>query len=114
MLSAPVATLVVGLVGIAGVLATLGQRSWSEAKDRAHRTRHDERTEWWRRYQWAAEQVNQRDNIAAQDFGRAVMYAVADEPALTASELAILQAVAERAPVDENEAGPTPSGGGDE
>ncbi|SDQ58080.1 hypothetical protein SAMN04489765_0971 [Tsukamurella pulmonis] len=52
MLSAPVATLVVGLVGIAGVLATLGQRSWSEAKDRAHRTRHDERTEWWRRYQW--------------------------------------------------------------
>ncbi|KXP11357.1 hypothetical protein AXK57_08435 [Tsukamurella pulmonis] len=58
--------------------------------------------EWWRRYQWAAEQVNQRDSIAAQEFGRAVMYALAAAPDLTASELAILQAVAERAPVDHN------------
>ncbi|GAA1081005.1 hypothetical protein GCM10009648_18330 [Tsukamurella spumae] len=109
MLSGPLVTLVVGLAGIAGVLATLGQRTWSEAKDRAHRTRHDERTEWWRRYQWAAEQVNQEERPRAEEFGRAVMSALAREPSVTSSEIAILAAVATR--MDSGDNGIDPPGG---
>lgn len=104
-MTAPVATFVVGLIGIAGVLATLIQRSRSEAKDRVHRMRHDMRTEWWRRYQWAAEQVNQSENLAAQEFGTAVISALADEAQLTASEDAILHAVAERQRVSDTGTG---------
>lgn len=97
MLTAPWATLIVGLIGIAGVLATLWQRSRSEEKDRAHRAMHDGRTEWWRRYQWAAEQANQAENIEAQEFGKAVLSALTDETdTITASELSILRAVAKR------------------
>lgn len=109
MITAPVATLVVGLVGIAGVLATLIQRSWSEAQDRAHKTRHDQRTEWWRRYQWAAEQVNQQDNERAEEFGRAVISALTDEATITDSERAILRAVADRR--GERDTGREPTGG---
>ncbi len=89
--ASPWAMVIVAVIGVGGVLATLLQRSRSEAKDRAHRTRHDERTEWWRRYQWAAEQVNQRDNIVAQEFGRAVMIALARETSVTDSEIACRQ-----------------------
>ncbi|KXO98643.1 hypothetical protein [Tsukamurella pseudospumae] len=96
MLSGPLVTLVVGLAGVAGVLATLGQRTWSETRDRAHRISHDARTEWWCRYQWAAEQANQQENVRAQEFGKAVMSALTDESPVTDSELAILAAVAAR------------------
>lgn len=101
MLTAPLATLVVGMVGIVGVLATLWQRTRSEEQDRAHRTRHDVRTEWWRRYQWAAEQVNQSENFRAQEFGKAVMSALADE-VVTDSEDGILRAVAEQGESSDN------------
>lgn len=73
---------------------------------------HDDSTEWWRRYQWAAEQVNQADNLEAQEFGRAVMSALADEPTVTDSEIAILQAVAAQRETENN--GEHPEGGRDE
>lgn len=87
--------IVVGVVALAGVLATLWQRQKSEQEDRAHRLQHDARTEWWRRYQWAAEQISQHDNRTAQTNGYAVISALSDDESLiTGSERAILRELA--------------------
>jgi hypothetical protein len=85
-------TLAVGVLASAGVIGTLWQRDRSEAQDRRIRLEYEARVEWWRRFQWAAEQSASPDD-AAQRLGMAIMDALTDSPLVTASESGILDAV---------------------
>ncbi|GEE01612.1 hypothetical protein nbrc107696_20580 [Gordonia spumicola] len=86
-------TLVVGVLASIGVVGTLLQRQRSEAADRMHRDRFDARAEWWRRFQWAAEQAHEGDD-ASSELGFAVLEALTESPLVTSSEIGILAATA--------------------
>lgn len=78
-------TLVVGIVGIAGVLVTLYQR------DRA-----DRRSEWWRRATWAVERTfSEIEEEAATGF--AVLAVLVQSDLITATEREMVAALAQQA-----------------
>lgn len=85
--------LVVAGLTAAGVLGTLWQRQRSEQIDRALNAEHEARTEWWRRFEWAAEQSLKPDD-GAQAFGLGILDALSKSPLVTTSEREILRVVA--------------------
>lgn len=85
--------LIVGLVASLGIVGTLWQRQHSERVDRVLRLDQEARVEWWRRFQWAAEQST-LDNFEARIQGLMIIEALADSPLLTSSERGIVEAVA--------------------
>ncbi|MFT3660818.1 MAG: hypothetical protein QM809_05320 [Gordonia sp. (in: high G+C Gram-positive bacteria)] len=78
-------TLMVGLPATIGVVGTLWQRQHSEQIDREHRLEIDSRSEWWRRFQWAAEQ-SVAQNPEARLLGRRVLRGLLRSSLLTGSE----------------------------
>lgn len=84
--------LLVGLLASVGLVGTLWQRQLSEHRDRIQRLEQDARIEWWRRFQWAAEQTTQEDRTA-QSMGWALIESLVESPLLTASETGIVVAI---------------------
>lgn len=103
MLTAPVASLIVGILAVVGVLATLWQRQRSEQKDRAHRIRNDDRAEWWKRCQWAIEQATNPPTDEANRIGFAVLTSLSRSPLVGDSERDIIRAVAILGPGEDTE-----------
>lgn len=104
------ATVVVGLLATAGVLATLWQRQLSEATDRRHRTEVEARAEWWRRYEFAVGAALSTD-LTERDFGVAILDSLTSSPLVTASEAGIIAATSVTVePTEES----SPGGGGED
>ncbi|KXP01019.1 hypothetical protein [Tsukamurella pseudospumae] len=84
--------IVAGLTAV-GVVGTLWQRQRSEQMDRLLKAEHEARTEWWKRFEWAAEQSLKSDDIG-QAFGLRILDALSVSPLVTTSEREILRVVA--------------------
>lgn len=67
-------TLIVGVVGFAGVIAGMAQRTYS-----------DRRVEWWRRATWAVDHTLS-DNVDAQVLGFEVLARLQSSPLVTKTE----------------------------
>lgn len=84
--------LVLGLLTSAGVIGTLWQRQHSERVDREHRLEIESRAEWWRRFQWAAEQSISL-NGEGRLLGMTIVQSLTTSPLLTGSERGIVESV---------------------
>ncbi|UQE74925.1 hypothetical protein MYK68_19895 [Gordonia sp. PP30] len=84
--------LVLGLLTSAGVIGTLWQRQHSERVDREHRLEIESWAEWWRRFQWAAEQSISL-NGEGRLLGMTIVQSLTTSPLLTGSERGIVESV---------------------
>ncbi|MFW0793781.1 hypothetical protein AAFP30_08220 [Gordonia sp. CPCC 205515] len=90
------ATLVVGVVATVGVIVTILQRNRSE-----------NRSEWWRRFQWALDATHS-DVPQRRDDGWAVIAELMRSPLMTPSEEVFIKVVAQARAMHDTGAGTDP------
>ncbi|WPF65957.1 MULTISPECIES: hypothetical protein [unclassified Corynebacterium] len=73
-----VGQLAIAVAGFVGVMATVRQKAMS-----------DRRSEWWRRYAWAMEQVN-AEHVVAREAGWTVLTALSEGRLATRTERGLI------------------------
>jgi hypothetical protein len=74
VVGAIVAAVAAGLVGLANIVVTV----WQGHKTRQLATLRDSREQWWERFTWAAEKVNDPDNEDFKYLGTTVLSSLAN------------------------------------